>query len=143
MWQATQRVLCVFRAALGSGYVVWSARTAGADRGLAAPGTAVAGILGIRHIAQALLTADRPTRAVLVLGAEADAAHAASMAVTGAVSARWRRYALADALIATSLAAAGLACARTAPATDPAAGRLLARRDRLACRLAPAEWLSR
>lgn len=73
---------------------------------------------------------------VLVLGAEADAAHAATMAVLAGVSANWRRFALADALIAASLAAAGLACAADAPASDPAAGRLLAPRDRWARRLA-------
>ena len=143
MWQGIERSFCVSRAVLGTTYVLWSARSAAnrtpdATAPGAAPGAApaVAGILGTRHLAQALLTADRPTSAVLLLGAEADAAHAASMAVLALVSGRWRRYALGDALIATSLAAVGLICAANAPASDPGAGRLLAHRDRSADRLA-------
>jgi hypothetical protein len=129
MGQGMQRSLFVSRAALGTTYILWSGRAAGA-----AP--TVAGILGARHLAQALLTADQPTSAVLRLGAGADAAHAASMAVLAAVSGRWRWYALGDALIAASLAAVGLACAASAPASDPGAGALLARRDRWANGLA-------
>jgi hypothetical protein len=119
MWQAIQRSLCVSRAALGTTYVLWSARSA-ADRSPDTPasGTAVAGILGTRHLAQALLTAERPTSATLMLGAGADAAHAASMVVLAVVSDRWRRYALGDALVAASLGAVGLACAATAPASN-------------------------
>jgi hypothetical protein len=122
MWQGMRRSLCVSRAALGTTYILWSGRSAasGAASG-AAP--AVAGILGTRHLVQALLTADQPTSAVLLLGAEADAAHAASMAGLAVMSGRWRRYALGDALIAASLAAVGLTCAANAPASDP-------RRDR-------------
>jgi hypothetical protein len=97
----------------------------------------VAGVLGTRHLVQALLTADRPTSAVLLLGAEADAAHAASMAGLAVMSGRWRRYALGDALIAASLAAVGLTCAANAPASDSGARALLARRDRWA------DWLAR
>jgi hypothetical protein len=138
MWQGIQRSLCVSRAAVGTTYVLWSARSA-ANRtpDATAPGAApaVAGILGTRHLAQALLTADRPTSAVLLLGAQADAAHAASMALLAAASGRWRRYAVGDALIAASLAAAGLTCAAYAPRSDPGAGGLLAGRDRWADRL--------
>jgi hypothetical protein len=147
MWQENPRVMCAFRAALGACYVAWAARSAAADGDSPpiAPSAAVAGILGTRHVAQALLTADQPTSAVLVLGAEADAAHAATMAVVAAVSGRWRWHALADTVIAASLAAAGLACAADAPACDPRAGRLLALRDRwarwLAQRLAPGALL--
>lgn len=133
MWQENPRVLCAFRAALGASYVLWAARSAAAgDSPAIVPSAAVAGVLGTRHVAQALLTADRPTSAVLVLGAEADAAHAATMTVVAAASRRWRRYALADTLIAATLAAASLACAAGAPASDPGAGRLLAFRDGLA-----------
>jgi hypothetical protein len=129
MWQGMQRSLCVTRAALGTTYVLWSARATGRA-------SAVAGILGTRHLAQALLTADQPTSAVLLLGAEADTAHAASMAALAAMPGRWRRYALGDALVAASLAAVGLICAANAPASDPGAGGLLARRDRWADSLA-------
>ena len=132
MWQGMQRSLCVSRAALGTTYVLWSARSTASGAA-----SAVAGILGTRHLAQALLTADQPTSAVLLLGAEADVAHAASMAVLGAMPGRWRRYALGDALIAAALAAVGLTCAANAPASDPQAGALLARRDRWA------NWLAR
>lgn len=127
MRQEMRRSLCVSRAALGTAYLLWSARTPASG---AAP--TVAGILGTRHLAQALLTADQPTGAVLTLGAEADIAHAASMAVLAAMPGRWRRYALGDALIAAALAAVGLICAANAPGGDPRAGALLARRDRWA-----------
>jgi hypothetical protein len=147
MWQEkcgrNLRVMCAFRGAVGASYVVWAARSAvgDGDSGTIAPSAAVAGILGTRHVAQALLTVDQPTSAVLVLGAEADAAHAATMAVVAAASGRWRWHALADTVIAASLAAASLACAADAPASDPRAGRLLALRDRwarwLAQRLVP------
>jgi hypothetical protein len=137
-WRTLPRVLCASRAALGVTYLLWSARSAvGRNQGKTAPATVVAGILGTRHVVQALLTADQPTSAVLVLGAEADAAHAATMAALGAVSGRWRLYALADALIAASLASAGLACAANAAPADPGAGPLLARRNRWAA------WLAR
>jgi hypothetical protein len=59
--------------------------------------------------------AGQPTSAVLALGAEVDAAHAASMVVLGLLSGRWRVPALLDALLAASLASAGLACARERP----------------------------
>jgi hypothetical protein len=66
--------------------------------------------------------------------------------VLAAVCGRWRWHALADTLIAASLAAAGCACAVHAPASVPGAGRLLALRDRwasgLAQRLAPSAWLA-
>jgi hypothetical protein len=130
-----QRLFCASRAALGMAYLTWSAGT-GSRRDPPAPPRPVAVILGIRHLAQALLTSDQPTRAVLVLGAEADAAHALSMAALALVSGRWRRTALRDALLAASLAAAGLACARTAGAAAPAARPLPAFRDRQAERLA-------
>ncbi len=64
-------------------------------------------ILGTRHLAQALISGSRPTRAVLALGAEVDASHAASMTVLALVDARRRRPALASALVAATFAAAG------------------------------------
>lgn len=132
---AIHTVLHLTRAGLGTAYLIFPARaarvSAGQDHG--APATWVARILGARHLAQALATSGRPTGAVLALGAEVDAAHAASMLALGLISRRWRRAALRDALLAASLAAAGVAAARRAPAPrDP-----LALRDRLAARLVP------
>jgi hypothetical protein len=49
-----------------------------------------------------------------MIGAGADAAHAASMAALGMFSGRWRGAAFADALIAVTLATGGVACARHA-----------------------------
>jgi hypothetical protein len=68
--------------------------------------------LGIRQLSQALLTGAQPSAAVLLLGAEVDAAHAASMIALALCSGRWRRAALADAMIASRFAQAGAAAAR-------------------------------
>jgi hypothetical protein len=80
---------------------------------------AVARLLGCRHLAQAAMTAMAPTPAVLAIGAEVDLAHAASMLALGAANQPLRRAPLYDALVATTFAALGAACA---PA--PAAGRV-------------------
>lgn len=144
---ACERSLCAFRLALGTAYLTWSAQATRRGRG---PGglRAVAAILGARQLAQGLLTAGRPARAVLALGAEVDAAHSASMIALGSLSRRWRTAALADALLAGSLAAAGTACARRLPEGEPAGirnGAPAGWRDRcadsLARYLAPA-WLA-
>jgi hypothetical protein len=145
---AGRKRLCASRAALGAGYLTWSAWAAGQRRG-APPVRAVAAVLGARHLAQALLTADRAPRAALALGAEADAAHCASMLALALASRRWRAAALADALLAGALAATGATCARNLAggrqAADGHAGPLSSRRDRyarsLARYLAPS-WLS-
>ena len=129
--------LTACRAALGAAYLSWAARPA-APR----PAAPVARVLGVRQLAQAALTADHPSRAVLVLGAEVDAAHAASMLGLGLLSGRWRTAALREALVAGSLAAAGLACASTVPGRAVAgrepgrAEALAAWRNRCAGRLA-------
>ncbi len=140
-----ERSLCAPRLVLGTAYLTWSALAARHRSGPAAL-RAVAGILGVRHIAQALLTAGR-ARAVIALGAEADAAHCASMIMLGSLSGRWRPAAFADALLAGSFASAGVACARRLPAGEAAgikAGTLRGWRDRcadlLARHLAPS-WL--
>ena len=99
---------------------------------------AVIRVLGIRQLCQALLTGTQPSAAVLALGAEADAAHAASMVALALCSRRWRRAALADAMIASLFALAGAAMARCGE--RPAAQtRWFALRDRWAQRLAA--WL--
>jgi hypothetical protein len=77
----------------------------------------VAAVLAGRHLAQAVLTWRRPTRAVLTLGAAADAVHAATMLAAALVPSRWQTLALGDALVETVLAGAGLAGARTCEST--------------------------
>jgi hypothetical protein len=68
---------------------------------------AVVRVLGTRHLLQAAITAGLATPTVLSLGALADTAHACSCVALAAGSARWRRVALADALIEAGFAAAG------------------------------------
>jgi hypothetical protein len=145
--EGPERSLLAARLLLGSAYLAWSALAARQRYGPAAVRT-VTGILGARHLSQALLTAGRPTRAVLALGTEVDAAHSASMIVLGSLSSRWRTAALTDALLAGSFAAAGTACARTRPAGDPVgsdAGPIRHWRDECAGALArylTPSWLS-
>ncbi|MGH2842317.1 MAG: hypothetical protein ACRDKL_01840 [Solirubrobacteraceae bacterium] len=76
------------------------------------PTRVVARVLGARHVLQGLLSAGTPGAIVLVLGVEADLAHAASMVGLAAVDQTRRRAGLVDALVAGSFAAAGLVLAR-------------------------------
>ncbi len=119
---------CAARAVLGTTYLLFPRlplQAAGPGPGPGRHGACTAArILGARHLAQALVTSGRPPPAVLVLGAEADAAHAASMVVLGLLSRRWRRAALTDALIAATLTAVGIAVARTGPGEQPSVDRL-------------------
>ena len=92
-------------------------------------------VLGIRQVGQALVTGTQPSAAVLLLGAEVDAAHAASMITLALCSRRWRRAALADAMIASLFAQAGAAAAR-AGGRRTAQTPWSARRDRWAERVA-------
>jgi len=85
---------------------------------------AVARVLGVRHVLQALATCGRPGSLVLALGAEADLAHAASMLVLGVVDPRRRRAALADGLVASCLAATGVWLARRDRRPPPYRGGL-------------------
>lgn len=145
--EGLERSLLEARLVLGSAYLAVSVLAARQRYGPAAV-RMVTGILGTRHLAQALLTAGRPARAALALGTEVDAAHSASMLLLGLLSGRWRTAAFADALLAGSFAAASAACARSRPASEPArpdAGPVRRRRDQwaeaLARYLAP-PWLS-
>ncbi len=66
----------------------------------APPGTrtrVVARVLGARHLAQAAVTAVRPTREVLRGGAVVDVLHASSMVALAVVSGPYRRAGLTDA----------------------------------------------
>lgn len=96
-------------------------------------------VLGTRQLAQACLSGSAPTPAVLALGAEIDALHAASMICLAMLSRRWRPAALASAAAAAGFAAAGGLATQQARrrTTGQAAGsQALQLRDRWADRLA-------
>jgi len=105
----------------------------------------VARILGVRHLAQAVLTLGTPGPVVLGLGVEADLAHAASMLGLAAGDRARRRAALIDGAGAGSFALAGWVLTRRTPPApihsvgDNTTARLAAWREALAARLAP--WL--
>ena len=67
---------------------------------------AVARVLGVRHLAQAAVTALCPGPEVVALGAVVDLLHAASMFALAAVDQTPRRAEFADGLAATALAVA-------------------------------------
>ncbi len=67
----------------------------------------VAQVLGVRHLAQAALTAAAPRPGVFAIGWQVDAVHAASMLLLAAVSRACRSAALTDALTEAAFAAAG------------------------------------
>jgi hypothetical protein len=89
---------------------------------VATPGDrAVGRVLGVRHVAQAVVSLARPTPAVLALGAGADVLHSASMVALAALDRPRRRLGCTDALIAAAFAAAGgTLAARRAAAAGPA-----------------------
>jgi hypothetical protein len=66
----------------------------------------IARILGVRHLAQAAVTALNPGPEVVALGVVVDLLHAASMFAFAAVVPDLRRAEVADALAATALAVA-------------------------------------
>ena len=99
-------------------------------------------LLGARYLAQTMVSGSVPSRAVLALGAEVDAAHAASMMVLALLDPRRRRGALASALVAGGFALAGAAAARdTSPNASGVPGQVgfAARRDQMADHVA--QWL--
>ena len=110
------RLLCATRATLGAAYLQSSAlRRLGTREADGSPAAGqVITILGVRHLIQALITSARPSETVIKAGSGVDAAHAASMVILGLLSRHWRKAAFADALIAGSLAATGVACAKHA-----------------------------
>jgi hypothetical protein len=67
----------------------------------------VAQVLGVRHLAQAALTAAAPRPGVFAIGWQVDAVHAASMLLLAAVSRAGRSAALTDALTEAAFVAAG------------------------------------
>jgi hypothetical protein len=106
-------------------------------RQLSAPGRRVVRVLGARQVAQALLSGNAPTGAILCLGAEVDVAHATTMIALAIFESRYRRAALYDAVIATAFAIAGAAAASGALPGPAGTSRLGAWRDQWAERLAP------
>ena len=131
-------VLSPTRAAIGAARLVVPALSLpgiNAAR-LGAGGRKVVRVLGARHVAQAALTGRGPTRAVLWLGAEVDAAHAASMVGVAVCSRRYRRAALGDAAVAGTLAVAGAWAAMNLRADPVATTPVGGWRDRMAERLA-------
>ena len=80
-----------------------------------APAVAVARVLGARQLVQSAVTAVGPTGSVAGLGALIDALHAGTNVGIAAMSPRWRRTAVTDALIAAGFAVSGWSCrSRTA-----------------------------
>jgi hypothetical protein len=95
-------------------------RLAGGPGAEAGPGArAVARVLGGRHIVQAVLSAARPTPAVLALGSGADVLHSASMIALAALDRPRRRLGLSDGLMAAAFAAGGWVLARRGWAAPP------------------------
>jgi hypothetical protein len=87
----------------------------------------VARILGGRHIVQAVLSAMRPTPAVLAAGAGTDVLHSASMIALAALDRPRRRLGLSDSLVAATFAAGSWALARrgrAGPAPAPRSASL-------------------
>jgi len=80
----------------------------------------VARVLGVRHLAQAAITALNPGAEVVALGVVVDLLHAASMFAFAAIVPDLRDAELADALAATALAVAEPALSSV---TRPKAGR--------------------
>ena len=117
----TARPLSQLRAVLGVAHLLFPGLAAQllVRRPLGDRARRVIRVLGARQLAQALATGEEPTVAVLLLGAEVDVAHAASMVALALFCRRWRRAGLADALVATGLASVGAAAARAGgrPAT--------------------------
>jgi hypothetical protein len=98
------------RAAYGVALLSAPGRFAGLAAGTPADSRArkVARVLGVRHLAQAGVTAASPTARVLRLGAGTDFAHCASMLVLAAADRPRRRGAVTDAAAALAFALAGI-----------------------------------
>jgi hypothetical protein len=78
----------------------------------------MARVLGVRHLAQAAITAGAPGPEMFTVGSAIDLCHVASMLGLAAVDKSLRRAELADALVAAALAVAEVASAGPSPASD-------------------------
>lgn len=97
-------VIAAVRAGYGAALLLVPDRLVGP--GAPGPAATVARVLGARHVLQSLVTVLAPTERVVAAGAVVDGVHGGTDVALAAVSRRWRRVALADAVIATVLAAA-------------------------------------
>jgi hypothetical protein len=79
----------------------------GGQPSIPAAAVVVARVLGARQLLQSALTAAAPTGPLLSVGAAVDAVHAGTDVGLAAVSPRWRRIALIDAVIAATFAGSG------------------------------------
>jgi hypothetical protein len=93
-------------------------------------------LLGARQIVQAVAMSGNPPPAVLWLGTEVDALHAASMIGLACIDRRYRRAALVDATIAAVFALLGTVAACLAPPEALAESPLIRWRNREALRAA-------
>lgn len=79
------------------------------------PAVAFARVLGARHLLQVAVMGRRPARGRTLAGAAVDAIHASTMAGLAVARADRRRFALANAAVASALAVAGVREARSEP----------------------------
>jgi hypothetical protein len=79
-------------------------------------------VLGVRHLAQAVVTGVRPGPLPIAVGVEVDAVHAASMLGLAAMTRSQRRCGLVDAAVAMAFALAGAALTRRMMTGTPPQG---------------------
>lgn len=89
-------------------------------------GRMVVRVLGLREAAQSLVSAPRPTAAVLRVGSGLDTLHAVTMLALATRSSTWRRPALGSAVVAATFAVQALGDAQRLPPTTGASLRPIA-----------------
>lgn len=117
-WWLVTGALTLLRAGYGVGLVCaprWLLRVAG-DAEPSGRACGVARVLGVRHLAQAVLTtaarcANPASRAPVACGAGVDLLHASTMVGLAAVDREARRVALVDAGVESTLGLAGIVAA--------------------------------
>jgi hypothetical protein len=90
-----------------------------ADEPVGRVAVAVLRVLGLRHVAQAVVETLGPQPAVRYLGTAVDGLHALTAVGLAVLDPRWRRGALTDTAIAASFAAATAISAREAKSKGP------------------------
>lgn len=110
----TGRQLALFRAAWGATLLARPTLVLPlfGEPAEAGVGADVLRVLGVRHVAQAALTAAAPTTTVITLGAVADLLHAASAVGFARLDRRHRRAGLRDAALAATFAGLSIVAAR-------------------------------
>ncbi|HEY1488343.1 MAG TPA: hypothetical protein VGF84_19700 [Micromonosporaceae bacterium] len=102
------RSVCAARAAWGLALIVAPGTVLDAGRGHSDQvSRAVLRILGVRHMAQAIIVALAPTRQVQGAGIVVDVLHASSAAAFAGIDRRQRRFALTETVDASLWAASG------------------------------------